>query len=158
MLAAFQPYRALGLVSDGNSSVLHSRGSQNFLTVSNGRSWQVFKCQRLTLALISPPLPHRVAALAAKDDLAFVASPTDLSVWRHRMRARATSPSAPDSAMHPATISQMLVLGNFLVTADNAAMLRVWSIRTGKQISAMQVHVRQLGSDSDVDGNALLWH
>jgi hypothetical protein len=42
----FQPYRALGLVADGEACSLARRGTQNFLTVSNGRAWQVYKCEK----------------------------------------------------------------------------------------------------------------
>jgi U3 small nucleolar RNA-associated protein 21 len=137
----FQPYRALGLVADGEACSLARRGTQNFLTVSNGRAWQVYKCERLTLALISPQMPTPVRALASKDDLTFAACEDGaIYVWNRTtcVRTLRPPPSAPGGAEGRAAL--LLVLGDFLLAAEQGTgMLRIWSIRTGRLHSSIRV-------------------
>jgi U3 small nucleolar RNA-associated protein 21 len=39
----FQAYRAIGFVTDGNPFHIKQLGKENFLTVSIGKAWQVYK-------------------------------------------------------------------------------------------------------------------
>ena len=136
----FQPYRALGMVADGESSTLARRGTQNFLTVSNSRAWQVFKCERLSVALISPQMPTPIRALAAKDDLTFAACEDGaIYVWRRCEHVRTLRPpaSAPRAG---ARAGQLLVLGDFLLVAEEGnGMLRIWSIPTMRIHSSIAI-------------------
>ena len=54
------PYRAIGLVTSDVPFVLNNLGTQSFLTVAIGNAFQVFKCEKLTLSLVSPQLQHDI--------------------------------------------------------------------------------------------------
>lgn len=48
----FQPYRAVGFVTDGTPFHLQRLGNDSFLTLSTGKAWQVFNCDKLRLTMI----------------------------------------------------------------------------------------------------------
>ncbi len=41
-MGIFEPYRALGYVTDGTPFSLQRRGMENFVTVSVGKAWQIY--------------------------------------------------------------------------------------------------------------------
>lgn len=84
----FAPFRALGYVCDDVPFAVQRLGTDTFVTVSVGNTWQVwttrmsaeqppccwsnimppaqvYNCAKITLVLVGPPLPSRIVALAA---------------------------------------------------------------------------------------------
>lgn len=41
-MGIFEPYRALGYVTDGTPFSVQRRGTENFVTVSVGKAWQIY--------------------------------------------------------------------------------------------------------------------
>jgi len=48
------PYRALGVVTDGNALSVQRRGAATFITTSAGRAWQLYNAAKLTLVFVGP--------------------------------------------------------------------------------------------------------
>ena len=59
----FHPFRALGYVTADVPFAVQRRGRNTFLTVSAGKSWQLYNCAKLTLIFVGQPV--RCAAAAA---------------------------------------------------------------------------------------------
>eukprot|EP00808_Paulinella_micropora_P025869 g1004.t1 len=62
---AFRPFRTVGVVIDDQPFHLKRMGDQNFLTVSIGKAWQVFNCEKLRLALVGPEREGDIVALTS---------------------------------------------------------------------------------------------
>lgn len=50
----FQPFRALGYITDSVPFAVQRRGKETWVTVSVGKSWQIYNCAKLTLVLVGP--------------------------------------------------------------------------------------------------------
>ena len=66
MTSLFYPFRALGYVNEGVPFVEHRRGTEHFVTVSAGKAFQVYNCERLRLVLVGPQGDADITALAVK--------------------------------------------------------------------------------------------
>jgi hypothetical protein len=53
-------YRAVGVICTDTPFVVNHLGAQSFLTVPIGNAFQVYKCDKLTLSLVSPQLQHDI--------------------------------------------------------------------------------------------------
>jgi U3 small nucleolar RNA-associated protein 21 len=58
--ALFVPYKATGLVCDGQQLWLQSLGTANFLTAPQGRAFQVYNLERLSVAMVSKQLARDI--------------------------------------------------------------------------------------------------
>ncbi|ACO69869.1 predicted protein [Micromonas commoda] len=86
MTSLFYPFRALGYVNEGVPFVEHRRGTEHFVTVSAGKAFQVYNCERLRLVLVGPQGDADITALAVKGDLTFAAHGRDIVVCRRTHR------------------------------------------------------------------------
>lgn len=66
----FQPYRAVGLVTEDVPFALTTLGPKNFVTVSIGKAFQVYDSDHLTLAIVSPPMGQSVRCAGAPGERA----------------------------------------------------------------------------------------
>lgn len=60
----FEPFRAIGVVVDETPAVTHRLGVHTFVTTSIGRAWQTFRCDKLSLSLVSPPVQRPIRCVA----------------------------------------------------------------------------------------------
>ena len=56
----FDPYRALGIVSGDIPFAVNSLGTQTFVSVVVNKAFQVYKCDKLGLSLVSPQLEEDI--------------------------------------------------------------------------------------------------
>ena len=61
--ALLVPYRAVGLVTDGHPFAVVEHGTETFLTVGIGRSYQIFNCNKLRQVFVGDILSERVVFL-----------------------------------------------------------------------------------------------
>ena len=122
----FQPYRALGLITDDLPFALTQLGSETFAVVSIGRAFQIFKCDKLGLSVVSPLLTRRISALCAERDRTFTASGADITRW-DRSKPVGSVLRAPTGA-----IRQLLSFGEALVSVGEDGTVNVWSVSTSK--------------------------
>ena len=85
----FEPFRAIGVVADDNRAVTHRLGEHTFVTASIGKAWQSFRCDKLSLALVSPPLPADIRC-ATRTHTAAPAVCCTSNALRRCSRARVT--------------------------------------------------------------------
>jgi U3 small nucleolar RNA-associated protein 21 len=67
--ALFQPFRALGYITDSVPFAVNRRGKKTWITVSVGKAWQSFDCTKLTLALVGPQVCTRQLKIPKLCDL-----------------------------------------------------------------------------------------
>ena len=76
-----EPFRSLGLIIDSNKFVYYKRANDRFILASNGNSFLLYNVEKLKLERISPPLPHKITALAMINNIIYTASNNIILAW-----------------------------------------------------------------------------
>lgn len=61
--ALYYPYKTIGAITSSVPFVLSTLGDESFLTIGVGRSFHVFKVNRLAICFISKPAPGIITSL-----------------------------------------------------------------------------------------------
>eukprot|EP00252_Welwitschia_mirabilis_P019651 TRINITY_DN4608_c0_g1_i1.p1 TRINITY_DN4608_c0_g1~~TRINITY_DN4608_c0_g1_i1.p1 ORF type:complete len:897 (+),score=167.79 TRINITY_DN4608_c0_g1_i1:212-2902(+) len=120
-MVLFEPYRALGYITDETPFYVHRRGLEHFVTVSIGKSWQIYNCSKLNLVLGGPLLEKRIRAIATWCYFTFAASGKDIVVFKRARQVALWS-------CHKAKVSLMLLFGKHIISIDLEGTLLIWSI------------------------------
>ncbi|CAI5717329.1 unnamed protein product [Peronospora effusa] len=121
-----QAFRAIGIVVDDVPIVWYGMGKASFATASLGKSFVVYKCDKLTPVLVSPQLPKRISALAVqpKKQLTFTACGCQIIIWNRLDRIKTL-------LGHKGTIKQLLTVGsNILFSLDDEGCIKIWDLHT----------------------------
>lgn len=118
-----QCFRAIGMIVDDVPIVWYSMGKESFATASLGKSFVVYKCDKLTPVLVSPQLPKKILALdvLAKKQLTFTACGREILVWKRVEHTHTLSG-------HKGEIKQLLTVGNVLFSMDDARTVIFWNL------------------------------
>ena len=112
-VSLYTPYRAIGYVTDGNPFVVNQLGTENFVTLSIGKSFQVMKADRLTSCLVSEQVPatskSNITCLQAVGHETYVGVGSDILVY-HRTKTVRTYANL--SGRSP--VKGMMVVGKIL--------------------------------------------
>lgn len=117
----FKPFRALGYITDDVPFAVQWRGKEAYVTVSVGRTWQIYNTAKLTLVMVGPQLRHTVTALAVKGDLTFAATGAVIEECKRMHKVG-------EYAGHRGTVLQMLVIGDMLLSLGADRRLLIWRI------------------------------
>ncbi|KAK9819682.1 hypothetical protein WJX72_001066 [[Myrmecia] bisecta] len=120
-MALFQPFRALGYITDSVPFAVQRRGRETYVTVSVGNAWQIYSCTRLQLVLVGPLLPRDICALASKRDFTFAAVGRDIIACQRVHRVGKYCGHSDD-------ILQLLCLGDHLLSLGRDGKLLLWKI------------------------------
>jgi len=133
--ALFYPFRALGYVTERAPFAVNRRGTETFVTVSAGRAFQIYDCEKMRLKLVGPQLGGEggpdISALACRDDLTFVGIGSTIVVCRrtHRLCAFRAPRSDDDD---DAAVASLFVFGSDLISLDAKGRVRAWDISKAK--------------------------
>ncbi|KAL3664877.1 hypothetical protein V7S43_010055 [Phytophthora oleae] len=127
-----QAFRAIGVVADDVPLVWYGMGKASFATASLGKSFAVYKCDKLTPVLVSPQLPKRIAALAVqpKKHLTFTACGRQIIVWKRVQRVKTL-------LGHKGTIKQMMTVGHLLFSLDDERDIKIWDLDTMELVDTL---------------------
>jgi U3 small nucleolar RNA-associated protein 21 len=114
----FQPYRVIGHVITDIPFVLQMRGTELFVLVSVGRAFQIYNVAHLRLKFVSQSTTDTIRALCAVGNYVFAASGTNITKFE-----RAKIIASLDS---PSSASQMISLGDHLISIHEDNVVRVW--------------------------------
>ena len=119
----FYPFRALGYVSEGAPFAVQRRGTETFVTVSAGKAWQIYNCDKLRLVMVGPQFGDApdIRALAAKGDLTFAAVGRDVAVCRRSHRLCTFEG-------HAESITHLFVFGGDLISVCAGGRVLAWDI------------------------------
>ena len=98
-------------------------GNETFITVSLGRSFQIYKCDKLTPVVISPQMHAPIRCMAAQREVTFVGIGNHILIWK-RVTLAATL------TLEEGEVSSILVLGQFLICTDTAGHISVFHTNT----------------------------
>lgn len=158
--ALFYPFRALGYITEHVPFCVNRRGTESFVTVSAGKAFQIFNCEKMRLVLVGPQLGDDspdISALACRNDLTFVGTGSDIVVCR-RTHKLCTFVGPSDAT----TIKKLFVFGGDLISIDSNGNVRAWDISSQKlgrmdgnvKKSERKDNARQAGDDSDDESSS----
>ncbi|CAI5466273.1 unnamed protein product [Closterium sp. Yama58-4] len=107
----FQPFRAIGYITDDTPFSVRRVGTETYVTVSVGRAWQIYNCAKLRLVFVGTELPKSIRALTSHRDRTFAAFGTDIAVF-YRSHQVGTFKG------HKAKIKLLLGFGEYLISVD----------------------------------------
>ncbi|KAK3017295.1 hypothetical protein RJ639_006399 [Escallonia herrerae] len=99
-MGIFEPFRAIGYITSSVPLSVQRLGTETFVTVSVGKSWQIYNCAKLNLVLVGyllgalgslvcgfpafrgPQLPKKIRALASYRDYTFAAYGNNIGVFK----------------------------------------------------------------------------
>jgi len=148
--ALFYPFRALGYVTERAPFAVNRRGTETFVTVSAGRAFQIYDCEKMRLKLVGPQLGGEggpdISALACRDDLTFVGIGSTIVVCRrtHRLCAFRAPRSDDDD---DAAIASLFIFGSDLISLDAKGRVRAWDISKAK-LGALDGKTRNTRDDA----------
>ncbi|KAI5080871.1 hypothetical protein GOP47_0004054 [Adiantum capillus-veneris] len=118
-MGIFEPYRALGYITDNIPFVVQQRGLENFVTVSVGKAFQIFNCAKLSLVFVAPQLEKRIRSLACWRDYTYAAAGRSIFVFRRAQQVAQWS-------AHQSKIVHIVALGDHILSADSKGWIFVW--------------------------------
>jgi U3 small nucleolar RNA-associated protein 21 len=123
-------YKAVGYVTDGVPFVVQQLGDETFIVTSIGKSFQVYRIDKLTICLVSKAVRERIKSLQAVGHETFVASGNSIIVYsRNRVvNAYEISKSA---------VRGTLVIGKVLLAYDDDNVMTVIDTKQREKISSM---------------------
>eukprot|EP00124_Ichthyophonus_hoferi_P000658 Ihof_evm5s26 gene=Ihof_evmTU5s26 len=124
----FQPFRALGHVTNHIPFALQSRGNNHFVTTCLGNAFHIYNCSRLNLLFVGPALNQDIQCLTAQGDLTFTACGKEVISWKRGKQVQVY-------AGYSSNVHLLLCFGEHLlaVTEDNKLVIR--------KISDGEIHV-----------------
>ncbi|TMW68031.1 hypothetical protein Poli38472_007703 [Pythium oligandrum] len=124
------------MIVDDLPIVWYSMGKESFAVASLGKSFVVYKCDKLTPVLVSPQLPKKIVALNVlpKKQLTFTACGREILVWKRVEHVHTLSG-------HKGTIKQLLTVGTILFSLDDARTIRIWDLETMEQLNELSFPV-----------------
>jgi len=118
--AFFEPYRSVGFITDSTPFDLKHLGQENFITVSTGKSWQVFNCDKLRCLLIAPQREHHISAIASIKDITFTTAGREIIMWKRTHEVTRLRPPLGGNIM------KLMTIGTVLVSLSEDLHLYTW--------------------------------
>ena len=125
MCDLFQPYRALGLVSNELPLVVRyiKRRKENLIVTSVGNSFHTYGATKLKLLSVSNPLPSKISCLSADAYHIYTACDKIIYAWRRGTELK------HKYVGHKNDIHIISPFGPHLISVDTSNSLHVWDIK-----------------------------
>ena len=121
-MALFAPFRVLGDVSSDVPFSTHKRGIETYATTASGRTFHIFDCKKLTLAMLGSMHEADVSLVCAKRDWTFTAC-SGRKIYCSR-RVNVTC----ELVGHATEVKHLFAFGTLLVSIDRSEHVLVWDI------------------------------
>eukprot|EP00929_Paragymnodinium_shiwhaense_P029820 TRINITY_DN17018_c0_g1_i1.p1 TRINITY_DN17018_c0_g1~~TRINITY_DN17018_c0_g1_i1.p1 ORF type:complete len:1033 (+),score=275.67 TRINITY_DN17018_c0_g1_i1:80-3178(+) len=119
--ALFRPVRAIGMVTDGVPFAHAKLGSEDFVTVSIGRSFQVYETGKLMLRYLGPRLNDKIQALYCVGEVVLTSVKHDIIAW-HKLTELGRFKG------HKAPPMVMCAVGSKYLLSGAAGEVLVWQL------------------------------
>ncbi|KAI8149510.1 Utp21 specific WD40 associated putative domain-containing protein [Fennellomyces sp. T-0311] len=122
----FQPFRALGYITNDVPFVIETRGQDFFMTTCVGHNFQTYNLAKMNLLFVSPRTQEPITAMTSASGATFVAHGTIIGTYK-RGKEIARIEGKGDY-----TIMQILVLGQYIAALCDDNVLRMWNVKSGE--------------------------
>ncbi|BBN05516.1 U3 small nucleolar RNA-associated protein 21 [Marchantia polymorpha subsp. ruderalis] len=120
-MGIFEPFRALGYVTDGTPFSVQRRGLENYVTVSVGKSWQIYNCAKISLLFVGPQLERKIRALASWRDYTYVATGQSIVVFNRTRQVSIWNG-------HTGKVILLLAFGKHILSIGTEGRLLIWPV------------------------------
>ena len=139
----FIPFKAVGFVTDGRPFAINRLGGETFVTVSVGQAFQVFRFAKLTVCLVSRPIPNigdaTISSIQVKGTETFCTVENKIYVFNRTEIVRVYD-------QHETSITGTLLMGPLLLTYDTTNSVYVIDIKDREK----RGHLSVLQSDAQI--------
>ncbi|GMP41524.1 hypothetical protein CsSME_00011599 [Camellia sinensis var. sinensis] len=133
-MGIFEPFRAIGYITSSVPFSVQRLGTETFVTVSVGKSWQIYNCAKLSLVLVGPQLPKKIRALAAYRDYTFAAYGNNIAVFKRAHQVATWS-------RHTAKVNLLILFGEHILSVDIDGNIFIWAFKGIDQNHAPIGHI-----------------
>ncbi|KAI8062716.1 Utp21 specific WD40 associated putative domain-containing protein [Gongronella butleri] len=118
----YQPFRALGYITNDTPFVVESRGQEYFLTTSVGHNFQTYNLAKMHLLFVGPTTDEPISAMTSAAGVTYVATGNKVLSYKrgrevHRLQGAGKF-----------TIVQLIVMGQLVAGLCDDNSLRVWDM------------------------------
>ncbi|KAL6074501.1 putative u3 small nucleolar rna-associated protein 21 [Balamuthia mandrillaris] len=145
----FKGYRALGLVSDRIPFTLQHFGTETFVTVSIGKSFQTYNCKKLNLLFVGAAHESRIRAMVMYKLFTITAAGNFIYVWKRGALQSKWS-------AHTENVQLLSVFGDHLISVGGDGRLKLWDLSSLSKSGTAKQPLRPftfLPSSQDQDNN-----
>ncbi|XP_076941049.1 uncharacterized protein LOC143610452 [Bidens hawaiensis] len=121
-MGIFEAFRAIGYITSSVPFSVQRLGTETFVTVSVGKSWQIYNCAKLNLVLGGPQLAKKIQALASYRDYTFAAYGNDIGVFKRAHQVATWS-------KHNAKVNLLLLFGEHILSVDVEGNMFIWAFK-----------------------------
>ena len=118
MASLYSSYKAIGYVTDGNPFFLNRLGDDNFLTTSIGKSFQVYRTDRLVVCMVSQPCSGIIRSILGIGHETFCAVESEIIVYNRTKIVRVYRE-------HAFPVLGLISIGKILISFDEGNVLTV---------------------------------
>ncbi|KAI8333218.1 Utp21 specific WD40 associated putative domain-containing protein [Blakeslea trispora] len=122
----YQPFRAIGYVTNEIPYVINNFGQEYFLTTCVGNSFQTYNLGKMNLLFVSAPSEKPITALATHKKLVYAASGNNVIGYK---RGKEVSRVGGKGQF---TITQIIILGAYIAALCDDNTLKLWDTTTGE--------------------------
>nr|XP_043610060.1 U3 small nucleolar RNA-associated protein 21 homolog [Erigeron canadensis] len=133
-MGIFEPFRAIGYITSTVPFSVQRLGTETFVTVSVGKSWQIYNCAKLSLVLVGPQLSNKIRALASYRDYTFAAYGNRIGVFK-RAHQVATW------IRHETKVNLLLLFGEHILSVDVKGNVFIWAFKGTDENPAPVGHI-----------------
>ncbi|KAL4559718.1 hypothetical protein LXL04_031863 [Taraxacum kok-saghyz] len=121
-MGIFEPFRAIGYITSSVPFSVQRLGTETFVTVSVGKSWQIYNCAKLSLVLVGPQLTKKIRALASYRDYTFAAYGNEIGVFKRAHQVATWT-------KHNAKVNLLLLFGDHILSVDVEGNIFIWAFK-----------------------------
>ncbi|XP_076926434.1 uncharacterized protein LOC143589601 [Bidens hawaiensis] len=121
-MGIFEAFRAIGYITSSVPFSVQRLGTETFVTVSVGKSWQIYNCAKLNLVLVGPQLSKKIRALASYRDYTFAAYGNDIGVFKRAHQMATWS-------KHNSKVNLLLLFGEHILSVDVEGNMFIWAFK-----------------------------
>lgn len=111
MSALYSNYKAVGYVTDGNPFVVNTLGEETFITTSIGKSFQVYRTDRLAVCMVSKQVSEKINCLQVIGHETFLAVSNTIRVFNRAREVKVYE-------IHRSPVIAMITIGKVLLSFD----------------------------------------
>ncbi|KAL4555203.1 hypothetical protein LXL04_037814 [Taraxacum kok-saghyz] len=118
----FEPFRAIGYITSSVPFSVQRLGTETFVTVSFGKSWQIYNCAKRSLVLVGPQITKKIRALASYRDYTFAAYGNEIGVFKRAHQVATWT-------KHNAKVNLLLLFGDHILSVDVEGNIFIWAFK-----------------------------
>ncbi|ORX58325.1 WD40 repeat-like protein [Hesseltinella vesiculosa] len=116
----FQPFRALGYITNDTPFVVESRGQEYFLTTSVGHNFQTYNLSKMHLLFVGPTTDQAISAMTSAGGLTYIATGNTVTAFKRGHEVQRLQGASEF------VITQLIVMGHLVTALCDDNVLRVW--------------------------------